>query len=337
MRVAPPGRLGGLPCFSRGVVLVLGLAGRLAAQQPGVIAGEIRAESTGAGLVDARVLLEGTPLAAATGAGGRFTFAGVAPGRYRLRVAAVGYVADSLPDITVASADTTRVVVTMRSAAVALPGIVVTASRAPERVEDAPASVAVLSHDEAIARDVNTVDGALPFVPGVTFNGPGQMDVRGSTGSAGGVGSRVLTLIDGHPALSGDGGEIIFEALPLLDLDQIEVVKGAASALYGSNALGGVVNLVTEPIGDRPETVIRAHFGVYHVPSRYQFTDERLNVQGLTLQQSRRIGSIGVRIGADRETSDGFQQNGQYGRWFLRAKVTSAPEAAHPWDAYMMW
>lgn len=337
MRVAPPGTPGGLRCFSRGVLLLLGLAGRLAAQQPGVIAGEVRAESAAAGLVDARVLLEGTPLAAATGAGGRFIFTDVAPGRYRLRVAAVGYVADSLPDISVGSGDTTRVVVTMRSAAVALPGIVVTASRAPERVEDAPASVAVLSHDEVIARDVNTVDGALPFVPGVTFNGPGQMDIRGSTGSAGGVGSRVLTLIDGHPALSGDGGEIIFEALPLLDLDQIEVVKGAASALYGSNALGGVVNLVTAPIGDRPETVVRAHAGLYQVPSRYQFTDERLNVQGLTLQHSRRIGSIGVRIAADRETSDGFQQNGQYGRWFLRAKVTSAPEAAHPWDAYVMW
>ena len=337
MRVAPPGTPGGLRCVSRGVLLLLGLAGRLAAQQPGVIAGEVRAESTAAGLEGARVLLEGTPLAAATGVGGRFIFTDVAAGRYRLRVAAVGYVADSLPDVTVTSADTTRVVVTMRSAAVALPGIVVTASRAPERVEDAPASVAVLSHDEVIARDVNTVDGALPFVPGVTFNGPGQMDIRGSTGSAGGVGSRVLTLIDGHPALSGDGGEIIFEALPLLDLDQIEVVKGAASALYGSNALGGVVNLVTAPIGNRPETVVRAHAGLYQVPSRYQFTDERLNVQGLTLQHSRRIGSIGVRIAADRETSDGFQQNGQYGRWFLRAKVTSAPEAAHPWDAYVMW
>ncbi|MGE5232343.1 MAG: TonB-dependent receptor [Deltaproteobacteria bacterium] len=296
----------------------------------------VRADGA-AGLEDARVLLEGTPLAATTGAGGRFTFTGVAPGRYRLRVAAVGYVADSLPEIAVEPGDTARVVVTLRSAAVALPGIVVTASREPERVEDAPASVAVLSRDEVIARNVNTVDGALPFVPGVTLNGPGQMDIRGSTGSTGGVGSRVLTLIDGHPALSGDGGEFIFEALPLLDLDQIEVVKGAASALYGSNALGGVVNLVTAPIGDRPETVARAHVGVYQVPSRYQFTDERLNAQGLALQHSRRLGSVGIRIAADRETSDGFQQNGQYGRWFLRAKVASAPEAAHPWDAYVMW
>lgn len=337
MRGRPPGPAAKRWHFPRAMVLLLGLAGRLAAQQSGAIVGVVQAEGAAAGLEDARVLLEGTPLAATTGAGGRFAFAGVAPGRYRLRVAAVGYVADSLPEIAVEAGDTARVVVTLRSAAVALPGIVVTASRAPERVEDAPASVAVLSRDEVIARNVTTVDGALPFVPGVTLNGPGQMDIRGSTGSAGGVGSRVLTLIDGHPALSGDGGEIIFEALPLLDLDQIEVVKGAASALYGSNALGGVVNLVTAPIGDRPETVVRAHFGVYQVPSRYQFTDERLNAQGLALQHSRRLGSVGVRIAADRETSDGFQQNGQYGRWFLRAKMSSAPEAAHPWDAYVMW
>jgi iron complex outermembrane receptor protein len=321
----------------RGLVLLLAGAGRLAAQQTGVIAGEVRGESTGAGLEGARVLLEGTPLAAATGTGGRFTFAGVAPGHYRLRVAAVGYVPDSLPDISVGAADTARIVIMMRSAAVGLPGIVVTASRAPERVEDAPASVAVLSRDEVIARNVTTVDGALPFVSGVAFNGPGQMDIRGSTGSAGGVGSRVLTLIDGHPALSGDGGEIIFEALPLLDLDQIEVVKGAASALYGSNALGGVVNLVTTPIDDRPETVVRAHLGLYQVPSQYQFTDETLNAQGLSLQHSRRLGAIGVRITADRETSDGFEQNGRYSRWFLRAKATSASGVAHPWDAYVMW
>ena len=62
----------------------------------------------------------------------------------------------------------------------------------------------------------------------------------GMTGVAGGVGSRVLILLDGHPMLSADGGEIIWEALPLLDVDRVEVVKGAYSAVYGSNALGGV-------------------------------------------------------------------------------------------------
>ena len=326
-------------CASRWAVLSLALIGPpLAAQGTrGAVAGQIRDGKTGAGLEGARILLVNTPLATTSGTGGRFMLAGVAPGRYQLRVAAVGYAPDTLPEIIVAAADTANVIVTMHAAAVSLPGIVVAASRRPERVEDAPASVAVLSNDEIVRRNVTTVDGALAYVPGVSFNGPGQMDIHGSTGSAGGIGSRVLTLVDGHPALSGDGGEIIWEAFPLLDLDQIEVVKGAASALYGSNALGGVVNLVTSPISDHPEAVIRAHAGIYQVPDRYQFTDQTLNTQGVELQYSRRLGDVGARVAVARETSDGFQQNGQYGRWFLRAKAASTPGSTHPWDAYVMW
>lgn len=337
-----PGRPSGvlaIRCASRCGVLSLALiAAPLAAQSTtGAVGGQIRDGKTGAGLEGARILLVSTPLATTSGTGGRFMLAGVAPGRYQLRVAAVGYAPDTLPEIIVAAADTANVIVTMHAAAVNLPGIVVAASRRPERVEDAPASVAVLAGDEIIRRNVTTIDGALAYVPGVTFAGPGQMDIHGSTGSAGGLGSRVLTLVDGHPALSGDGGEIIWEAFPLLDLDQAEVVKGAASALYGSNALGGVVNLVTSPISDRPEAVIRAHAGVYQIPDRFRFTDQTLNTQGVMLQYSRRLGDIGARVAIARETSDGFHQNGQSGRWFLRAKAMSNPGSAHPWDAYVMW
>ena len=325
--------------MSRCALLSLALIGAplLAQGTSGAVAGQIQDGKTGAGLEGARILLVSTPLATTSGAEGRFLVPGVAPGRYQLRAAAVGYEPDTIPEITVVAGDTASVTVTMHAAAVRLPGIVVAASRRPERVEDAPASVAVLSGDEIIHRNVTTIDGALAYVPGVTFNGPGQMDIHGSTGSAGGIGSRVLTLVDGHPALSGDGGEIIWEAFPLLDLDQVEVVKGAASALYGSNALGGVVNLVTSPISDRPEAVIRAHAGIYQIPDRYQFTDQTLNTQGVMLQYSRRVGDIGARIAVARETSDGFHQNGESGRWYLRAKAMSDPGSAHPWDAYVMW
>ena len=314
-------------------------AGRpLAAQgRTGTIVGEVRDSTTGAGVEDARVLVESAGRLSVTSRSGGFAIAGLAPGRYLLRVAAVGYAPAEAPAVVLSGGDTARVVLSVTPSSIELPGIVVTASRAPELVEDSPASVEVLRHDEVVQRNVTTLDGALAFVPGTTFNGSGQMDIRGSTGSAGGVGSRVLMLVDGHPALSGDGGELIFEALPLLDLDQVEVVKGAASALYGSNALGGVVNLVTSPIGETPATVVRAHYGVYQIPGRYRFADGTLNAQGLTLQHSRRLGDVGVRLAVGRETSDGFEQNGQYSRWFLRAKAGSAADARHPWDAYAMW
>ena len=313
-------------------------AGAAGAQGPGALAGEVRNSVTGAALEGARILLQPSSLTAiTTAANGRFVIGGLAPGRYRLYTSLVGYAPDTLPAIDVPAGDTARVVVTMHAVSVSLPGIVVTASRAPERAEDAPASVAVLRGDEVIDRNVQTVDGALAFVPGVTFNGSGQMDVRGSTGSAGGLGSRVLMLVDGHPALSGDGGELIWEALPLLDLDQVEVVKGAASALYGSNALGGVVNLVTTPIGDHPETVGRTHIGAYDLPNRFDFTDRTLTTQGIMLQHSRPLGPVGARLVLARETSDGFEQNGQYDRWFLRGKLMSPPGSRHPWDGYAMW
>jgi iron complex outermembrane receptor protein len=173
--------------------------------------------------------------------------------------------------------------------------IIVTASRLSERRAETPASVAVLPFSEILARNVSTINHALEFVPGVTFNGPDQMDIRGSTGFARGVGSRVLMLLDGHPALSADGGEINFRALPVIDLARTEVVKGAYSALYGSNALGGVVNLITTPVDDRPTTAARAHFDAYDVPSNYRWSDGLLNSQGLESQHSRRLGPMGAR------------------------------------------
>jgi outer membrane receptor protein involved in Fe transport len=326
-----------LPGWALGLGALLH-AGTADAQAAGALAGEVREAASSRALEGARILLQPGGLAGlTTGPDGRFVFTGLVPGRYRLFASLLGYAPDTLPSLEIPPNDTLRVVVTMRPVAVSLPGIVVTASRAPERAEEAPASVAVLRGDEVIRRNVNTVDGALAYVPGVTFNGSGQMDIRGSTGSAGGLGSRVLMLIDGHPALSGDGGELIWEALPLLDLDQVEVVKGAASALYGSNALGGVVNLVTTPVGDRPETVVRAHTGFYDLPDRYDFAGRTLASQGIMLQHSRRLGPIGARLAVARETSDGFEQNGEYRRWFVRAKAAAPPASAHPWDAYLMW
>jgi outer membrane cobalamin receptor len=147
----------------------------------------------------------------------------------------------------------------------------------------------VLTAQELVRRNATTLDQALAFEPGVTFNA-GQMDIRGSTGLARGVGSRVLLLLDGHPILSGDGGEIDFASLPLLDVDRVEVVKGAYSALYGSNALGGVVNVLTAPVSEQPHTVARVHYGSYQFPDRFRYTDEQVTTAGLGIQHSRQLG-----------------------------------------------
>jgi len=303
----------------------------------GTISGAIRDAETGVPVEGASVQVRGTLLSTVTNGQGQFTLAGVPTTPHTIRYIAIGYAADSLTGITLNPGETRTLDLTMHRTPLDLQEIIVTASRLSERRAETPASVAVLPFSEVLARNVTTINRALEFVPGVTFNGPDQMDIRGSTGFARGVGSRVLMLLDGHPALSADGGEINFRALPVIDLARTEVVKGAYSALYGSNALGGVVNLITTPVADRPTTAARAHFDAYDVPSDYRWSGGLLNSQGLELQHARRIGPMGARAFVGYQGTDGYTQNGQNHIWMARVKLQALPRATHQWDAFALY
>jgi len=318
-------------------LIVLGGLRPLAAQRAtATLLGTVKDAEGDSTIAQATVLVPGTLLRTTTNSRGDYSFTNVAPGRYTIRVILFGYQSATTPAIDVHAGETRRIDIALRKLAVQLPGLTVTASQMEQHVVDVPASQAVLSAREITHRNVVTVDEALPFVPGVTMN-HGDLDIRGATGLAGGVGSRALFLLDGHPVLSADGGEIDFDAVPLLDVDRVEVVKGAYSALYGSNALGGVVNVITSPIAPDPQTIIDAHYGVYDPPSQYRFTNHRLNFQGLDVQHSRRVGNLGTRLYVGRETSDGFRQDDASSRWLLKGKLTFPADGEHPSSAYVVW
>jgi outer membrane receptor for ferrienterochelin and colicins len=329
---------------SRAVLAAL-LAAAAAARLPaqgvpgggsGAIHGVVRDGATDSAVAGAHVLLTGTPLATTTDEAGAFTIVGLAPGSYTLRVLSIGYAPGVVTGVLVRGGATAAVAVHLERVALQLPGITVTATGAAQKVGESAVSVSIVERDELIHYNPVQVQDALPFVPGVEVS-HGSVDIRGATGLAGGIGSRVLMLLDGHPVLTGDGGEIDFEVLPMLDLERAEVVKGAQSALYGSAAMGGVVNLITSPIDERSQTDVKLHYGAYDVPKTYRFTDGRLAYRGLDLQHSRALGPVGIRLALGRETSDGYQQNGDLSRWLLRAKLSSMPGSAHPWDAYAIW
>ena len=94
----------------------------------------------------------------------------------------------------------------------------------------------------------------------------GQASVRGGSGFSYGAGSRVLALIDGLPVLSADAGNIRWQFLPLENLSQIEVIKGASSVLYGSSALNGIINFRTADATNIPETRFFVEAGVFDKP-----------------------------------------------------------------------
>lgn len=145
--------------------------------------------------------------------------------------------------------------------------VVVSVGKYEQKIEEVTVSMAVLK--PALLENKNTVncETIMEQVPGVTVQ-DGQVSMRGGSGFAYGAGSRVLLLVDDMPMLSGDAGDIKWNALPVENIEQIEVMKGASSVLYGSGALNGVVHVRTAYPREKPMTKINFTQGIYGDPAR---------------------------------------------------------------------
>lgn len=128
-----------------------------------------------------------------------------------------------------------------------------TASGYEQKLKDAPASITVISGEEIAKKSYTDLSDVLKSVPGVIVQGSGteqSISIRGMSSSY------TLFLIDGRPAQGGDtfefngGGKGQQLALmpPLEMIERIEVVRGPASGLYGSDAMGGVINIITKKV-----------------------------------------------------------------------------------------
>ena len=93
-----------------------------------------------------------------------------------------------------------------------------------------------------------------------------QINIRGGSGYSGGAGSRVLMLLDGLPYLAAQSGAADLNSLPMENLEQIEVIKGAASSMYGSSALNGLINVRTAWPKAEPYSKLTMFFGTYSNP-----------------------------------------------------------------------
>lgn len=170
------------------------------------------------------------------------------PAGERLLVASrFGYRPDTIRLQLRAGQDTT---VLMRFVAwrATLEGVVISATRGERRVEDSPLRVEVIDEEE-VAEKVAMTPGDIAMM----LNETSGMRVQTSNPSLGGAFVRVqglrgrytLLLADGLPLYGGQAGGLGLLQIPPVDLGRVEVIKGAASALYGSSALGGVINLVS--------------------------------------------------------------------------------------------
>lgn len=136
----------------------------------------------------------------------------------------------------------------------------VTAARFERTLGEQTVSLDILKPTLIENTNTRKLDDVLQKIPGVQIL-DGQANIRGGSGYSYGAGSRVLLLMDDIPMLQADAGSPNWRDLPVENIEQVDVVKGAASALYGSSAMNGIINVRTGFAKSTPETKIST-FGI---------------------------------------------------------------------------
>ena len=286
------------------------LVPRTADAQTGSLVGTVR-DAAGVPLPGINVVLAGTTLGDATDLNGRYAIRLIPTGSYTVQASAIGFQTQQQP-ITIEDGGRTTVDFVLQEATLRGDEVVVTAARRSQRFSDAPVSLNLVLPRELETRNILALDEALRYVPGVQM-ADNQVNIRGSSGFTFNTGSRVLLLLDGLPLLRPDNEGIPLNALPISQIERIEVVKGPGSALYGSGALGGVINIITKDFPETPETNLQLFAGAYE-PVRYEVwrdawdeADEPRQFGGGIFTHARRLGrKAGFWINAAYREDQGF-------------------------------
>ena len=224
---------------------------------------------------------------------------------FNLQFRYVGY-DDSEVTVSAEGKPKVKVDVQMTFSAQMLDQVVVSAGRFEQKVSEVTVSMEVLKPELLNNKNVTTMDQALQETPGMVIV-DNEPQIRSGSGFSFGAGSRVQILVDGIPSLSGDAGRPTWANLPIETVEQVEVIKGASSVLYGSSALSGVVNIrTTFPKGD-PLTKISYYIGGYANPrsDSANYWGGGNQLIGQNIMHANRIGNVDLVVGLMLLSDDG--------------------------------
>ena len=187
--------------------------------------------------------------------------------------------------------------------------IVVSAGRRKQAIEEVPVSMEIIRPQLIDNKGITDLEQAVDQTPGV-FTMDGQVSIRGGSGFAYGTGSRVLLLWNGMPLLSGYAGDTQWNAIPMEQTAQIEVMKGAASVLYGSGALNGVISLVEKEPGIIQETKVKVAYGFFDNPRRtsLKWWSKTPMMQQIEAYHGQMFKKMGYTLSTTLFHNDGFKQ-----------------------------
>lgn len=256
----------------------------------GDVSGTVVDESGGV-LPGATVTLSGPSgtSTAVTRADGKFTIANVAAGSYKVTVTMPGFSSATKDGVSVAASGGDLGSFTLRIATLG-ETIIVSASKVESTITNAPATMSVITTDTLRSTPSQNFGDLLRSVPGVSVIQMSARDINlASRKSTGTLETGQLVLLDGRSLYLDFFGLVLWDLVPNNpgDLKQIEVVRGPASAVWGANAISGVVNIITKTPREAVGTTFTVQGGTFDRKGGSRESDGSGNAFGASLSIAR--------------------------------------------------
>lgn len=259
---------------------------------------------------------------------GQFSFRELTAGDYEITATYIGY-REFADVISISSESELSFNIFIEPVEIEVEKINVTATKTEVTLQQTPSSISIVNSEEIGRKNILTFDNVLEEVQGVTINrsngiNVSSLSIRGSSDVAGGgIGNRVLLLLDGRPSLTGDSKGALWSLIPVSIIERTEVVKGAFSSLYGSSAIGGVVNVITKKPTYKPSTEVNVNYGFYQkLSDSLKFTDKLLSFSGGDILHSNTLKKLSYLIDANYLNNDGHAQQTNYRFYGFTGKFT---------------
>jgi iron complex outermembrane receptor protein len=306
--------------------------------QKAEITGQVTEAESNEALFAVNVVIKGSTKGVTTDFDGNYSLM-VDPGSYTVQFSFLGF--ETIERNLEVSADQVYTLnIQLSKKAEVISGVTVSSEGKFEKdLSETTVSMEVVKESFITQNATTSADETLNKIPGVQILGEGA-SIRGGSGFSAGAGSRVLFLVDGLPMFTPDNGTVQFESMPTENLAQIEVIKGASSALYGSSALNGVINFQTADPTTTAKNKVMLNFGFYNQPPNrdvswnWRQPDTAKGTVRTTLRKfgngsfshSKKYKTLDVSFGANYKQDAGYLESGDQTRIRLGGKLKWRPK-----------
>lgn len=268
--------------------------------------GDIKSSASGEHIPYATITVKGTTLGTVADGSGHFKLPHLPEGKNILIARAIGY-KTAEAEVFMEKGKPLNHFFKLDEDVLYLEQVVVTGTRTAHFIKDVPIRTEVITAKSIENKNACNLYQALEGTPGVRVENQCQSCNFTMIRMQGLGAEHTQVLINGQPMYSGLAGVYGLQQISTVDIDKIEVVKGAGSALYGSGAVAGAINIVTKEPGFSPTTNLDIQFGSYGT-NKYDISSSMRNEKG----------NIGLNVFAQRYTEDAIDQTGP---GFTRSEV----------------